>query len=288
MKIFSVLREAGAGGGGAGGGAAGAGGAAGSGTPDWLTGLDDGAKAHITAKGYKTPGDVVKAHIEAERLIGSKRLPAPDQNWKPEQWDALYAELGRPASADKYTLPEVKLPDGLKLDDDVKVVRELAHKMGLNQRQAGMLLEAYMGTSATGYTQQLEAKKQAAADAETALKAKWGDNLDGRRGLVKAVLAKHGSPELAQLLESGDIGNNPDLFNFLVNVGTTVIEDTAGGKHGMTLPPATRAQNEIEQLRTDTQFMAAYGNSNHPNHAAAVARMTRLYSEAFPGTQKFE
>lgn len=276
MKITnSILRDpdlAGSGGGGA----------------DWTTGLDEGAKTHVATKGYKTPGDVVKAHIEAERLIGTKRLAAPAENWKPEQWDSLYSELGRPVKADGYTLPDVKLPDGLKLDDDVKIVRDLAHKMGLNQRQAGMLLETFMTTSSQGYTMQADAKKQAREAGEQKLRETHGDKLDGKRGLVNAVLAKHGNPEFAAVIDGSDIGNNPELFNFLLSIGTAVTEDTAGGRSALALPPATRAQMEIQQAQGDVQFMAAYYNGSHPNHTAAVARMSRLYSEAHPGTQKFE
>ena len=49
------------------------------------------------------------------------------------------------------------------------------------------------------------------------------------------------------------------------------------------LPPGRSvAQREILRLRSNADFMAAYGDRTHPNHAIAQDQMDELYSLAYP------
>lgn len=260
--------------------------AGGGGAPpaDWMTTLEEPLRQHVTAKGYKSPADVVKAHINAEQLIGTKRLPAPDPNWKPEQWQSLYKELGMPDSPDKYELPDVKLPEGVKLDDDLKVVKELAHKTGLNKTQAKAWMEAYMTNAAKGHTMKAEAEAQAKALAEATLKEKYGAQFDAKQNIVKALLARESTPELLEAMTKAGLANDPAMFDFMLKMGSQLLEDGTGeGGGGLQVADNVKAQNEIASLQQDKEFWGAYTNPYHVNHKAAVARMTELYSRGYPG-----
>jgi hypothetical protein len=260
--------------------------AAGGGAPDWTATLDEPMKQHVTSKGYKSPADVIKAHMNAEQLIGTKRLQAPDANWKPEQWESLYKELGRPEAPDKYKVPDVKLPDGMKLDDDLKILRDLAHKTGLNQTQADAWMKAYMETAASGHKTKADAEAQARTAGETAIKEKYGEQLDAKKNVVKALLARDSSPELMEALTRTGLANDPAMFDFMVKLGTQLIEDKAGGRSNLDVAENVKAQNEIQSLQQDKDFWTAYTNPYHVNHKAAVERMTSLYTSAYPGTVK--
>jgi len=42
------------------------------------------------------------------------------------------------------------------------------------------------------------------------------------------------------------------------------------------------AQREILRLRSNADFMAAYGDRTHPNHAIAQDQMDEFYALAYP------
>ena len=43
------------------------------------------------------------------------------------------------------------------------------------------------------------------------------------------------------------------------------------------------ARNEIARLQADQDFIRSYQDRTHPDHADAVARMSGLYQQAYPG-----
>lgn len=264
------------------GGAGGAAGAAG-GQADWLASLDAGTRQHIEAKGYKTPADLAKAYVGAEALIGQKRLVAPQKDWGDEQYLALYKELGMPDTPDKYPVPEIKPPEGVKLDDDLKEVRQLAHKMGLTPKQAKILQEEYANRAIKGHELESSQQKQSLAQAEAAIAEKFGDKLEGARGLVSAVLKQHAPEGFAEQLEAAGLANNPAVFEMLHNMGKLLMEDSSRGGAALNVPQTTKAMAEIESLMQDPKFLGVYANGSAPGHAAAVERVNRLRSIAYPG-----
>ena len=47
---------------------------------------------------------LAKSYINATRMIGQDKVAVPNENSTDDQWNEVYAKLGRPESADKYKL----------------------------------------------------------------------------------------------------------------------------------------------------------------------------------------
>ena len=47
---------------------------------------------------------LAKVYINATKMIGQDKVAVPNKNSTEDQWNEVYAKLGRPESADKYAL----------------------------------------------------------------------------------------------------------------------------------------------------------------------------------------
>ena len=66
---------------------------------------------------FTSQEELARGYVNAQRLIGTKRLEAPQPTWTEKEWGALYDTLGRPKELERYTLPQgTELPDGFKFD----------------------------------------------------------------------------------------------------------------------------------------------------------------------------
>lgn len=228
-----------------------------------------------------------KNYLNAQRLIGTKRLPVPEKSWTEAQWNEFYAQTGRPELPEKYSVPEIKMEPGLELDGEkLTKVKTHFHRLGLSDSQARGVMEYYMNTMNEGAKAQSTSQMTAVAGAQAALKQEWGDKYDANIDLAKAVVRKFGDEQFMQYIEGSGMGNNPQLIKMLAKVGGMIVEDTSkGGGADFNINNSTRAIQEIATLTTDREFQAALNKASDPGHKAAVERWMRLHSVAYPGKQ---
>ena len=102
---------------------------------------------------------LAKSYINATRMIGQDKMIVPNKNFTEDQWEEAYIKMGRPDSADKYSL-DIK-SDVVPLDEQaIKSFQEQSFKLGLNNEQAKGVLDFYKNN--------MEAQtQQAKVDAET-------------------------------------------------------------------------------------------------------------------------
>lgn len=282
MKLTSLILRAPDGGEGGGGG-----------TATWRDTLPDEFKNEPMLQNIPDIPTLTKNYVNAQRLIGTKRLPMPEQGWDQKKWDEFYAQVGRPETFDKYGLPEVKdLPPELKFDDNAMTeARKAAHSLGLTDRQFKGMMELYMknqGSTVSGAKKALEDQHNAGL---LALKNEWGEKFDGELGIAKSVIQKFGgeNSELMQYLDQSGMGSNVQLIKLLNVVGKAMLEDTSRGGEGgagLQIGDKGRALQEIATLKQDQAFLAVLGNAQAPGHREAVARWSNLHSIAFPGKQQ--
>ena len=75
-------------------------------------------------------------------MICKDKVAVPNKNSTDDQWNEVYDKLGRPESADKYSLNAKS--DVVPIDDNaIKQFAENAHQLGLNNKQAQGILEFY-------------------------------------------------------------------------------------------------------------------------------------------------
>lgn len=240
------------------------------------------AKAHLLAKGYKTPAELALANYNLTRLqtgdptvVG---LPAADA--PPEKWNEFYNRLGRPETADKY---DIKFPDGMTPDEGMlSWAKPTFHEAGLTPKQAQLLTDKWNEYVAT--TNQQLAEKDATANqgALDALASKWGGDLDKNKAAGQRAMQALGiAPELVSAVEQ-HIGSAA-IVELLATIGRKADEGgfLSGQQNDPNNPDAMnkeQAQARINALQSDPAFQKRYTDKNDPGHAEAVQTMVRLYA----------
>ena len=129
---------------------------------------------------------LAKSYINATRMIGSDKVIIPNNNSTDDQWNEVYDKLGRPESSDKYKLDfksEVTPID----ENAIKAFADVAHKTGLNEKQAQSILDFYKQNS-ENTAQQLKIDTETAqAKSQQLLRQEWGKQYDENINKAAAI-----------------------------------------------------------------------------------------------------
>jgi hypothetical protein len=154
---------------------------------------------------------------------------------------------GKGDTALEYTAFE--LPEGMELDAKAsEQFTEIAKDLKLPQEAAQKLVSLY--------AKQMQAQQEVHAEAVKGWQAEikadkdlGGDKLPESMTAVSTVMSKFGTPALKEYLDATGLGNHPELFRFVANVGKAMSEDTFVRGGNSTVANAKSAQ-------------AVYPNSN--------------------------
>lgn len=276
------------GGGGAGGGGGtvlggAAAGAAGGATPpayNWRDHIPQEFKASPSLATIKDVPDLIKGFVNAQSLIGSKRIALPPDNASEAQLAEFYAAIGRPDTVDKYSAATVKAAEGMTFDEaGMKEARTLFHSIGLTDKQQQKIMDFYIGgmnKQHAAMAQSLEAGKH---EAENTLRQEWGNSYDANLGLVQDLIRHYGDEAVVKEL-STSIGNNIGLTRMLLKFGKTLSEDTSP-KNKLPIREGTpaAAQQRIAELKSDKEFMRMLDDKKDPGHAQAVETWTAIHRQ---------
>lgn len=285
MRI--LLNTDGEGGGGATGGE---GGAVGGAAP-WYAALPDDLGKDPSIVKFKDVPELAKGYVNAQRLIGTKRLEAPQPTWTDKEWTALYDAIGRPPSPDKYAPPDgVKFAEGVQFDAaKLNGVKAKFHELGLTEKQGREILGLYMGSVNGAVEAEQAARKQTQEKAMADLKGEFGDKLDEKIGLGRQAIEKLGGDKLRDWLNASGVGNQPEMVRAMIKLGELLQGDNSRGGDqgggGFTAEQET-ARAEIGSLRGNKEFLLQLTTQHDPGHKEAVARWTSLHAKAFPGKQQ--
>ena len=228
---------------------------------------------------YKSNNDALIALVEAQKLIGKKGVIMPEEGASADDWNEFYNKLGRPEKPDDYELPEIKdFPDDLPVQEAmVKDYREIAHTLGLSNKQTSQLYEWYQKQNATVYNNLVSQKADNLKSTETSLRKEWGKAYDEKVSSAKKMLEFVSDNDLGFFEEHG---NNPSLIRTLSNIAAKMSEDTLGGRSkGLTMTP-DEARQEIIKIKSDVKH--PFNIEDHPERAMAISRMNDLYKMAYP------
>lgn len=279
-----ILRSADLGGGG---GAAGGGvpdPAAGQGSADtggaagpWYGAIEDAdLKAFLTGKNAPDMLTGLKSWMHADKVARDRNvLSAPGDD--PLQWDG-WQKLGWEPDASKYKLEAPKV-DGMDLDPGLfDAYSKAAHELRIPGKQA----EALFGKAFGYMAEQVKALETSGAGAlqrtEETLRKDWGADYDRNRELAARAMRTVGlgmddAGQLDQLLGA------PAMVQLFHKIGGLFGEDrlvTADGA-GSALPRTVDGlEAELARLHADQNWMKAFSDPRHPNHANANAQRQRL------------
>lgn len=242
---------------------------------DWKSTLDPTIAADPSIQHIASVDAMAKSYINAQKMVGAEKIAVPGSWATEEDWNGVYAKLGRPEAPDKY---ELELPDDANQEFS-DWFRNTAHSVGLSTAQAKKLAAAYgefSGDAQKLTEQQLEAAR---AESETQLRKEFGKDFDQKLEGAKELLTTLDLPEFTslKLADGTSIGDNPQLVTMLIKVHDHIqretSEDTLAGRDSRPGVTAEELQDRISNL---TQQGSPYWEKMHPDHARMVEEVLRL------------
>jgi hypothetical protein len=259
--------------------------------PWYETAVPDGpAKELFRAKKYANPTVVAQSYAEIERLNASrddsKMIRIPDENAKPEDWNAVYEKLGRPKDPTGYK--DVKWGD--KADPQmVEFGQQLAFKLGLSPKAVeSVMVSEWNAFVEKANQRQAQTLEQTGQQAVQQLKEGWKGDFDanlnkGRQIMTALDRAGFSDADMAAVEQA--IGIAP-VIKLLATIGKLSGEGKfmeGGGGGGVTDPASMspeQAKAEIIRKTGDAAFQKTYMTKTEPGHPEAVKLMEGLYLKA--------
>ena len=241
----------------------------------WKEAISEEYRSNPNIEKFTELDALAKSYINAVSMIGTDKIPLPGKTATDEQWNEVYNKLGRPESADKYTL-ELKT-DVAPIDENViKGFAQNAHKLGLNNKQAQGILEFYKQTLEGSAKEMSVNMESAQAEATNTLRSEWGKTYDENLRKASSVAQTYLEPELldTQLRDGSRLGDNPKIIKAFANIANLLSEDKIIGTEADNVLQGREIEKEIEELTSDKQ--GAYWNKMHPNHTKVVNQVLAL------------
>jgi hypothetical protein len=218
---------------------------------------------------------LAKSYINATKMIGQDKLAVPTNNSTEEAWNEVYDKLGRPESAEKYSLDAKSKV--VSLDENaVKQFAETSHKLGLNNKQAQGLLEFYK-QNMEGTAQQAKIDTETAqAQAEQELRSEWGREFDTKVKQAGSLAKANMKPEILDMtLSNGTrLGDHPEIIRGFAKIAGMMAEDKIVSTESESVQSNQNIQDEIDSIVNDKA--SPYWNKSHPNHDKQVQQVYTL------------
>ena len=163
------------------------------------------------------------ASYDSLKVSSAGALKRPGKDAPKEAWDQFYKELGRPESAEGYTLEKPQIPSGMRYDESTeKWFRGVAHSLGLTQEQAKGFFDEYNKAQVDGMQRNIAARKAAAEVGLTALKQQYGDKFpdvwEGIRQAYSQFMPEGQTGNLFKKIQAYGLDNDPDFLKMWKNI----------------------------------------------------------------------
>ena len=218
---------------------------------------------------------LAKSYINATHMIGKDKVAVSNQNSTEEQWNEVFDKLGRPASADKYTL-DVK-SDVIPLNEgDVKQFAENAHKLGLSNKQAQGVLEFYKNNMEGQAHQSKVDTETSQVQAEQELRKEWGRDFEVNVKRAGALAKANMNPDILDLeLKNGmRVGDHPELIKGFAKIASMMSEDKIVSPESDSTNKSGDIESQISTITNNRQ--GPYWNKKHPDHDKSVQQVYTL------------
>ena len=218
---------------------------------------------------------LAKSYINATKMIGQDKVAVPNKNSTEDQWNEVYDKLGRPESADKYSL-DVK-SDVVPFDDGaVKQFAENAHKLGLSNKQAQGVLEFYKNSMEGNVHQNKIDAETSQVQAEQELRQEWGREFENNVKKAGALAKANLNTEILDLpLANGmRVGDHPEIIKGFAKIASMMSEDKIVAPESDSASKITDIESEISTITNNTD--GPYWNKQHPDHDKVVQQVYTL------------
>ena len=218
---------------------------------------------------------LAKSYINATQMIGKDKVAVPNKNSTEDQWNEVYDKLGRPESADKYSLNAKS--EVVPIDENaIKQFAENAHQLGLNNKQAQGILEFYKNNM-EGMAQQAKVDTETAqAQSEQQLRQEWGREFDTNVKKAGALAKANMNPEILdmQLKDGMRLGDHPEIIKGFAKIAGMMSEDKIVSTESENVSSNTDVETEISDIMNNKD--GPYCNKSHPDHDKMVQQVYTL------------
>ena len=244
-------------------------------TSSWKDSISEEYRADPSIEKFTEIDALAKSYINATKMIGQDKIVIPTKNSSQEAWDEAYAKLGRPESADKYSLDAKS--DVVPFDETaIKSFAEQSHKLGLNNKQAQGILEFYKNNM-EGSAQQAKIDTETAqSQSEQELRQEWGRDFEGKVKQAGALAKANINPEVLDMtLSNGTrLGDHPEIIKGFAKIAGMMSEDKIVSTESENVNTVADIETEISAITNDTD--GPYWNKQHPDHDKAVQQVYTL------------
>lgn len=183
--------------------------------------------------------DLGKAYLELEGKLGAM-VSLPGEKASADEWNALFAKLGRPGAPADYQLEKMKdLPPGIDYAPD-DGYRAKAHELGLSQKQASEMYAFLNADLIANLKTAEEKRKTATKDTESVLRKEWGRDYDLNYQTANRALSKYAKGAAFEKLSRFGLLSDPDIARMFSTIG----KDTGEGAADRGAGPAANAGRE--------------------------------------------
>ena len=251
----------------------------------WLPDVDTETAGYVQNKGWRGPADVLTSYRNLEKLMGADRagrtVEIPKDPDDAVAMGQFYERLGRPKTAEEYSLP---LPEKGADPEFAKWAKEAFHGAGLTSAQARALTEkwnALMGGKAEAAQQASQARL---VEEGNGLRKEWGAAFEQNCRVVDMAVSQFGLDQETVVALREAIGP-AKAMKFFHQIGAKLGEDAfvSGGASASNIPTPAAAQAQLKELTMQRDFLDAFLNPSHPGHKAAVEKKAKLTALAYPG-----
>ena len=187
--------------------------------PAWMAQLGniEAEKAEKLSK-FEKIGDLAKNYLELEGKLGNS-LVKPGEGASAEEVDAFYRALGKPESADKYTIE----------GENTELFRKMAYDNNLTDEQAKAVFQSLKEVGQDFVEQQKTAFVQQAKETQAVLQKEYGKEYDTKIVMLKRGIAAYGGPQMGAKLQAAGLLGDYDIVKMFINLGEMSAEAGSPG-----------------------------------------------------------
>lgn len=229
--------------------------------------------------------DLAKQFVNAQKLIGRPVMPKPGESTTAEEWDRIYASIGRPETPDGYKIPS-DVPEGVEFEKEkLSEFNTMAHKLGLTTTQYQALL-AYQAREVHGVMQsQTQSSEAAISTMVQDLKKEWGAEYESHLDVANSAFRMLADDSLKQLISSDKaLQNHPAVLKLFHKLGTEMLEHDvkSGDSPRLSVGGAAQALSSLKQFEIDNADVLLDANYRGPkNRDDILTKRTELYQRAY-------
>jgi hypothetical protein len=232
-------------------------------------------------KNFDSVDKLANSYVHAVRKMGAPPesfLKIPQEG---ESWDQIHRALGRPEAPEDYTFDEFNNDE----DEGLDYFKGWSHKQGFTQDQAQNILGELNDIVVQGKEQQMQERQIVYDQGMESLQREWpGDAFDENMDLARRAFSQLATKESVALLEDSGLSDHPEVVKIFHKMGKMMGEANLvmGQSAGVGDLTPSSAQEKINELYNQKDFLDQYRDNQNPSHKEATKRMDRLFKIAYP------